>query len=185
MVFVRYDLANKPSVTPGDGGLRVSLFDPALGSRLNLSADRLVLSAGIEPHDNRELSKIFDVELNPDGFFQEANPKAAPLDSVDRGKFFCGLCHSPNPIEDVISQGNAAAARAGAILSKEAVEEKTHQAYVIKNSAAVAASALRHAPMMQGFSMKMRERQRSSDPLSGMWLLRHCLSEHGLPAAEF
>jgi heterodisulfide reductase subunit A len=132
VVFIRYDLANKPSVTPEDGGLRVSLFDPALGSRLNLSADRVVLSAGIEPHDNRELSKIFDVELNSEGFFEEANPKSAPLDSVDRGKFFCGLCHSPNHIEDVISQGNAAAARAGAILSKEAVEEKTHQAYVIK-----------------------------------------------------
>ena len=132
VVFIRYDLANKPSVTPQDGGLRVSLFDPALGSRVNLSADRVVLSAGIEPNDNKELAKIFDAELNSDGFFQEANPKSAPLDSVDRGKFFCGLCHSPNPIEDAISQGNAAAARAGAILSKEAIEEKTHQAYVIK-----------------------------------------------------
>ena len=68
----------------------------------------------------------------PDGFFKEANPKSAPLDSVDRGKFFCGLCHSPNFIEDAISQGNAAAARAAAILSKEAVEEKAHLAYVIK-----------------------------------------------------
>ena len=62
----------------------------------------------------------------------EANPKSAPLDSVDGGKFFCGLCHSPNFIEDVISQGNAAAARAGALLSKESVEEKAYLAYVIK-----------------------------------------------------
>jgi heterodisulfide reductase subunit A len=51
---------------------------------------------------------------------------------VDRGKFFCGLCHSPNFIEDSISQGNAAAARAAAILSKEVVEEKAYLAYVIK-----------------------------------------------------
>jgi heterodisulfide reductase subunit A len=35
-------------------------------------------------------------------------------------------------MEDAISQGNAAAARAGAILSKEAVEEKAFLAYVIK-----------------------------------------------------
>jgi heterodisulfide reductase subunit A len=62
----------------------------------------------------------------------EANPKSAPLDSVDRGKFFCGLCHSPNFIEDAISQGNGAAARTGALLSKEAVEEKAYLAYVIK-----------------------------------------------------
>jgi heterodisulfide reductase subunit A len=97
-----------------------------------LPADRVVLSSGIEPNNNRELAKIFDVDLNPDGFFMEANPKSAPLDSVDRGKFFCGLGHSPNFIEDSISQGNAAAARAATILSKEAVEEKAYLAYVIK-----------------------------------------------------
>jgi len=76
------------------------------------------------------------VDLNPDGFFMRPS-KSAPLDSVDRGKFFCGLCHSPNFIEDTISQGNAAAARAGALLSKEAVEEKAYLAYVTKGSAAV------------------------------------------------
>jgi heterodisulfide reductase subunit A len=103
-----------------------------LGDRVSLPADRIVLSTGIEPNDHQRLAGIFDVELNPDGFFEEANPKSAPLDSVDRGKFFCGLCHSPNFMEDAISQGNAAAARSAAILSKEVVEEKAHLAYVVK-----------------------------------------------------
>jgi heterodisulfide reductase subunit A len=132
VIFIRYDLENKPKVALEDGGLQVSLFDPAMNSPIALSADCIVLSTGIEPNDHHELSRIFDVDLNPDGFFMEANPKSAPLDSVDRGKFFCGLCHSPNFIEDAISQGNAAAARAGALLSKEAVEEKAYLAYVIK-----------------------------------------------------
>jgi len=132
VVFIRYDLEKRPEVTRVDGGLQVSVFDPAMNSRVSLTADRVVLSTGIEPRDNRELARIFDVDLNPDGFFMEANPKSAPLDSVDRGKFFCGLCHSPNFIEDSISQGNAAAARAATILSKEAVEEKAYLAYVIK-----------------------------------------------------
>ncbi len=132
VIFVRYAPENKPKVTAQGEGLQVSLFDPAMNGPVTLSADRVVLSTGIESNDHRELARIFDVELNPDGFFMEANPKSAPLDSVDRGKFFCGLCHSPNFIEDVISQGNAAAARAGALLSKEAVEEKPYQAYVVK-----------------------------------------------------
>jgi heterodisulfide reductase subunit A len=132
VVFIRYDLTKRPEVTLQNGGLLVSLYDPAMNSPITLSADRVVLSTGIEPNDHQELAKIFDVDLNSDGFFMEANPKSAPLDSVDRGKFFCGLCHSPNFIEDVISQGNAAAARAGALLSKEVVEEKAHLAYVIK-----------------------------------------------------
>jgi len=132
IIFMRYDLENKPKVALQEGILQVSLFDPAMNSPIVLSTNRVVLSTGIEPNDHQELARIFDVELNPDGFFMEANPKSAPLDSVDRGKFFCGLCHSPNFIEDAISQGNAAAARAGALLSKEAVEEKAYQAYVVK-----------------------------------------------------
>jgi heterodisulfide reductase subunit A len=132
VIFIRYDLENKPKVTIQGGNLQVSLFDPAMNSPVTLSADCVILSTGIEPNEHRDLARIFDVELNPDGFFMEANPKSAPLDSVDRGKFFCGLCHSPNFIEDAISQGNAAAARAGALLSKEVVEEKPYQAYVIK-----------------------------------------------------
>jgi heterodisulfide reductase subunit A len=132
IIFIRYDLENKPKVSLQGGNLQVSIFDPAMNNSITLPADGIVLSTGIEPYDHRELAKIFDVDLNPDGFFMEANPKSAPLDSVDRGKFFCGLCHSPNFIEDSISQGNAAAARAVALLSKEAIEEKAYLAYVIK-----------------------------------------------------
>jgi heterodisulfide reductase subunit A2 len=132
VIFIRYDLEGRPEVTSQNGVLQVSVWDPAMLQRVTLPADRVVLSTGIEPHDLQSLAKIFDVELNQDGFFREANPKSAPLDSVDRGKFFGGLCHSPNFIEDVISQGNAVAARAASILSKEAIEEKPHLAYVIK-----------------------------------------------------
>jgi heterodisulfide reductase subunit A len=132
VIFIRYDLENKPKVALQGGNLQISLLDPAMNGPITLPADRVVLSTGIEPNDHQELAKIFDVDLNEDGFFMEANPKSAPLDSVDRGKFFCGLCHSPNFIEDTISQGNAVAARASALLSKEAVEEKAYLAYVVK-----------------------------------------------------
>jgi len=132
VIFIRYELEDRPEVALRNGNLQVSLYDPAMGSWITLRADRVVLSTGIEANDHRELARIFGVDLNPDGFFMEANPKSAPLDSVDRGKFFCGLCHSPNFMEDSISQGNAVAARAATILSKETVEEKAYLAYVIK-----------------------------------------------------
>jgi heterodisulfide reductase subunit A len=132
VLFVRYDPEKRPEVKLGNGALQVTVWDPAMLRLATLPADRVILSTGIEPRDNRLFAKIFGVELNADGFFMEANPKSAPLDSVDRGKFFSGLCHSPNFIEDVISQGNAAAGRAATLLSKEAVEEKAHLAYVIK-----------------------------------------------------
>lgn len=132
VIFIRYDLENRPKAELHEGHLEVSLSDPAMNRPVTLPADYLVLSTGIEPNDHKDLARIFNVELNSDGFFKEANPKSAPLDFVDRGKFFCGLCHSPHFIEDVISQGNAVAARAGALLAKEAIEEKPYIAYVIK-----------------------------------------------------
>ena len=131
VIFIRYEPEEKPKVIREDGRLWVSVFDPAFGNRVNLPADRLILSAGIEPNDHKDLAQIFGLELNSDGFFKEPNPKAAPLDALERGKFFCGLCHSPNLIEDVISQGNAVAARAAVILSKGRREEKPYRAYVI------------------------------------------------------
>ncbi len=131
VIFIRYELEEKPKVIREEGRLWVSVVDPVLMGRVHLLADRLVLSTGIEPNDHRSLAQVFGLELNSDGFFKEANPKSAPLDGLERGKFFCGLCHSPNFMEDSISQGNAVAARAAAILSKERVEEKPYRAYVI------------------------------------------------------
>jgi heterodisulfide reductase subunit A len=130
VIFIRYDSDRKPQVISRDGGLGVSVVDPAIGTEVKIAADMVVLSTGIESNDNRHLAEIAGVELNQDGFFKEANPKSAPLDFVDRGKFFCGLCHSPNFIEDSIAQAQAASMRAGVLLSMGEIEHTDHVAYV-------------------------------------------------------
>ena len=130
VIFIRYDPDRKPQVVSRDGGLGVSVVDPAIGSEVEIAADMVVLSTGIESNDNRHLAEIVGVELNQDGFFKEANPKSAPLDFVDRGKSFCGLCHSPNFIEDSIAQAQAASMRAGVLLSMGEIEHTDHVAYV-------------------------------------------------------
>jgi heterodisulfide reductase subunit A len=130
MIFIRYDVDRKPHVVSRNSGLVVSLVDPAIGTEVDIPADLVVLSTGIEPNDNRHIAEIMGIEVNADGFFKEANPKSAPLDFVDRGKFFCGLCHSPNFIEDSIAQAQAASMRAGVLLSKGEIEHTAHVAYV-------------------------------------------------------
>jgi heterodisulfide reductase subunit A len=130
VVFIRYDVDHKPRVVSRDSGLVVSLVDPAIAREVDIPADLVVLSTGIEPNDNRHSAEIMGLEVNADGFFKEVNPKSAPLDFVDRGKFFCGLCHSPNFIEDSIAQAQAASMRAGVLLSKGEIEHKAHVAYV-------------------------------------------------------
>ena len=130
-IFVRYDPAARPEVSAANGTVKVSFFDGAADQKISVDADLLVLSSGIRPGDDtRRLAEIAHLELNADGFFAEANPKSAPLDSVDRGKYFCGLCHSPNHIEEAICQGKAAAARASALLWHGVVELADNLAYV-------------------------------------------------------
>jgi len=131
VIFVRYEPTDKPRVAETDGAVHVSFFDGVLGENVAVDADLLILSVGMIPNtENGRLAQIAGLKLNADGFFAEANPKAAPLDSEDRGKYFCGLCHSPNHLTDVICQGKAAAARASALLWNRVADLADNQAYV-------------------------------------------------------
>ena len=116
VLFIRYEPEDNPQVRAKNGGLELTFLDRIIGEKMSLNPDLLILSNGIEPYHNERLADIAGLELNRDGFFAEANPKSAPLDSVDRGKYFCGICHSPNLMENVICQGKAAAIRAAVLL---------------------------------------------------------------------
>jgi heterodisulfide reductase subunit A2 len=116
VVFVRYSLDDKPEVALEGEGVKVSFVDELVGERIEISADLLVLGTGIDPADSKELAATANLQLTPNGFFAEANPKAAPLDAADLGKFIVGLCNAPMHIEEAICQAKAAAARASALL---------------------------------------------------------------------
>lgn len=123
VLFVRYDPDDRPSVSADGGSLSVTFRDPVAVDTLTLDADLVVLSAGIRPNEQiAELADVANLDLDLDGFFAEANPKSAPLDAVDRGKYFCGLCHSPQHIDEAILQGRAVAARASALLCRGIAE---------------------------------------------------------------
>ena len=132
-LFVRYERSEKPAVSTSNGVVDVSFVDGLVGERIKVAADLLVLSVGVEPHDNRDLAESVGLELTIDGFLAEANPKAAPVDSVTRGVYLVGLCNSPCSAEDAICQGKAAAARAAALLWKPFQEYAKDQAYVREN----------------------------------------------------
>jgi heterodisulfide reductase subunit A len=88
-----------------------------------IAADAVVLSAGIQPHDdNRQLAQLLKVPLNSDGFFLEAHMKLRPVDFMTDGVFLCGLAHSPKNVEESILQAQAAAARASTILARDSIE---------------------------------------------------------------
>ena len=117
VIFIRYELEKKPEVTFSEGRPVVQAWDSVLGRKLEISGDLLVLSGGIDPGDNDELSEIFGVPLNQDGFFQEAESKWRPVDFLKRGIFVCGLAHGPGNMKECIASAKAAAQRTLSILS--------------------------------------------------------------------
>lgn len=132
VIFVLYEPSAEPQVrAAAAGALEVSFMDKVSGDERTLTPDFLVLSTGMEPRaGSAQLAEVAGLELDEDGFFAEAHPKSAPLDAADRGKFFCGICHSPNHIEDAIIQGKAAASRVSALLWRGVAEESENLAQV-------------------------------------------------------
>ncbi len=122
IIFARYDRQRKPEVELRDGRPVVRFVDQVLQQPVEVAADLLALSTGVEPAaKNAAVGKAFDVPLDPDGFFQEAESKWRPVDFLRNGIFLAGTAHAPAPMVDVVAQAEAAAQRAYTYLSKDAL----------------------------------------------------------------
>ena len=132
VIFVRYDDGSKPEVAANGHGLQVTVTDQTLGLPIAISADFVVLSAGIHPGDsNHEIAQFLKVPLNSEGFFLEAHMKLRPVDFMTDGVFLCGLAHSPKTIEECILQAQAAASRAATILAQDSIEMEANISEVV------------------------------------------------------
>lgn len=122
VIFASYDLDAKPSVELEDGKPVVKFTDQILGEPVQVTADLLCLSTGVEADPtNPDLGTVFGVPLTPDGFFQEAESKWRPVDFLKEGFFLAGTAHSPRPIVEVMAQAEASAQRAFTYLSRKSV----------------------------------------------------------------
>ena len=119
MVFIPYRLDRRPLVEPASGGLTVTVEEPILQRTLHIEAQLVVLATGIVPTLPQELAEAYGAHLDPDGFFQEAESKWRPVDSLKEGVFACGLSLSPRSIPESIATAEAAAQRALRILARE------------------------------------------------------------------
>ena len=122
VVFIRFDLENKPHVEQtADGGLKVTVTDNILGIPLTITPDVLTLASAIIVKDQEKLAQMFKVPLNHDGFFLEAHMKLRPVDFATDGVFVAGLAHYPKPMDEAIAQAKAAAARAAVVLAQDVI----------------------------------------------------------------
>ena len=119
VIFIQYEVSDKPRVKVENGRPSIEVIEPILGREVVIETNLLVLSTGIVPGDQGKLAEIFGVEVDQDGFLQEAEAKWRPVDFIKEGVFTCGLAHSPRSITESIAMAEAAAQRALRILSSE------------------------------------------------------------------
>ena len=95
VVFIQYEISEKPQVNTGGEQLTIGVREPLLDRQLQIEADLLVLATGIVPYLPPELAAAFGAAVDQDGFFQPADIKWRPVDALREGVFACGLAHSP------------------------------------------------------------------------------------------
>jgi heterodisulfide reductase subunit A len=119
--FIRYDVSEPPQVT-GDGK-KVKVFDSLTDNELELEADLIVLGCGIVPRkeDTAHIQSLFKIPKGADGFFLEAHPKLAPLETTSGGIYLCGTAQYPKSVHEAITQGAGAALKASILLSSDAL----------------------------------------------------------------
>lgn len=95
----------------------VTVSDPILGFDVEIESDLLVLATGIVPTFPEYLADTFGASADQDGFFQEAESKWRPVDSLKEGVFGCGIALSPRSVAESAASSEAAAQRALRLLS--------------------------------------------------------------------
>ncbi len=116
--FIRYDREKEIGVGAAQNGLKITFTDRVLRRQMAINSDLLVLASAVVPEKSNPLAPMYKVPQNDDGFFAEAHVKLRPNDFATDGVFVCGLAHAPKPIEESISQAQAAASRAVTVLSQ-------------------------------------------------------------------
>jgi len=115
-----------------EGKLVLRVEDTLLGMVRRIPVDMVVLSVGLEPHDDaQDVRRMFNMTCSTEGFFLERHPKLAPVSTFTDGIFLAGCCQGPKDIPDTVAQAGAAAAECLALIDAGFVEQEPNTAYVI------------------------------------------------------
>ncbi len=119
VIFIRYDVENKPKVSIKQEKISVEVIDHVLNKPVEIVTDLLTLASAIVPRKDEKLANFFKVPLNDEGFFVEKHAKLGPAEFATSGVFLCGSGHYPKPVNEAITQGRASASRALTLLAKK------------------------------------------------------------------
>ncbi len=146
IIFIRYQKDNPPTAKAAPEGVLVTVRDHVLQKDIEIQADILTLSAGVDPAGSEEVGKKMKLNTNSEGYFLEAHVKLRPVDMGSDGVFLCGTAHGPKLISETIVQSSAAASRAVTFLSKDKIKLSAIKAQVDTDHCVKCLTCVRSCP---------------------------------------
>lgn len=108
---------------PENKNLILTVENTTTGKIEKHELEMVVLSVGAIPRiDRDEFRRLLTLSTTSDGFYMEAHPKLAPVDTPTSGIFLAGCAEFPKDVKDSVTQASGAAARAETILSKDKIK---------------------------------------------------------------
>jgi len=105
-----------------EGKLVVQVEDTLIGRQRRVPVDMVILSPAMEArYDSKELTQLFKLGCDFDGFFTERHPKLDPVATMTEGIFIAGACQGPKDVPESVVQGAAAAARVAGLIQRGTV----------------------------------------------------------------
>jgi heterodisulfide reductase subunit A len=107
---IKYIKARIAEVTSDGEKLIVKGEDTLVKRPITIPFDLVVHAIGMDPNlDNSQISSVFGVDLEPNGFLDHASSYSATGLTNRNGVFIAGAATGPETIDDSIAQGKAAA----------------------------------------------------------------------------
>lgn len=127
VLFLRFEPESPPVVVanprPGSFPLLVKVKDTlTFGEEMEVPADLVVLSVGMEPSDVSGLVEMMKLPVGADRFLLEVHPKLRPVELSVAGILLAGTCQAPMDVGEASAAASAAAVKASALLARGYVE---------------------------------------------------------------
>ncbi|MBG7610290.1 MAG: CoB--CoM heterodisulfide reductase iron-sulfur subunit A family protein [Anaerolineae bacterium] len=116
------EITDAARIPEEEGKLIVQVEDTLIGRQRRVPVDMVILSPAMEAREgSKEVSQLFKMGCDFDGFFIERHPKLDPVATMTDGILIAGACQGPKDVPESVSQGAAAAARVAGLISRGTV----------------------------------------------------------------
>jgi len=116
------EITDSARIPDEEGKLIVQVEDTLIGRQRRVPVDMVILSPAMEAQpDSKEVSQLFKMGCDFEGFFIERHPKLDPVATMTEGIFIAGACQGPKDVPMTVAQGAAAASRVASLISRGTV----------------------------------------------------------------